>query len=290
MEYLYFLQQLREVVPNGLNELILVISEFVGGIGGLVLMAMIYWCISKRAGAFLMMNFSLAYVCNIVIKNIFCIERPFSHDTRLVPYAPVSGYSFPSGHTMLATGFYGGLYVWQRKRKWFAILCVVLTFFTAFTRNWLGAHTLEDVLVGILFSICVIILNSFLIKWVDEKPGRDRYIFIASVLIFMVFCFLYPTSLKTAGIFGGVMFGLFIERRFVRFEISKSIPFRIITFIAGITVVGVLYKVVLPMLLAPVENNISDMLTYLVIFFMITAGWPMILNLLKKKGKAHYDY
>ena len=58
LEYLYFLQQLREVVPNWLNESILFISEFVGGMGGLVLMAVIYWCISKRAGAFLMMNFS----------------------------------------------------------------------------------------------------------------------------------------------------------------------------------------------------------------------------------------
>lgn len=30
------------------------------------------------------------------------------------------------------------------------------------------------------------------------------------------------------------MFGLFIEHRFIRFEISKSIPFRIITFAMGI--------------------------------------------------------
>lgn len=294
LEYLYFLQQLREVVPNWLNELILFISEFVGGMGGLVLMAVIYWCISKRAGAFLMMNFSLAYVCNTVVKNIFCIERPFSRNTRLVPYVPVSGYSFPSGHTMLATGFYGGLAVWQHKRKWFAVLCVILTFLTAFTRNWLGAHTLEDVLVGIFCSICVIVLNSFLLKWVDEEPGRDQYIFIASALIFIVFCFLYPTSLKTAGIFGGVMFGLFIEHRFIRFEISKSIPFRIITFAMGIAVIGVLYKVVLPILLAPVENGIAEMLTYLVVFFMITAGWPMALKLLtkkcSKKGETHCDY
>lgn len=39
----------------------------------------------------------------------FCIERPFTRDARLTPYADVTGYSFPSGHTMLATGFYGGV-------------------------------------------------------------------------------------------------------------------------------------------------------------------------------------
>lgn len=39
----------------------------------------------------------------------FCIERPFTRDARLTPYVDATGYSFPSGHTMLATGFYGGV-------------------------------------------------------------------------------------------------------------------------------------------------------------------------------------
>lgn len=287
MEYLYFLQQLREAAPHWFNEAFLFISEFVGGMGGLVLMAMVYWCINKYAGSLLMMNFSLAYVCNTVVKNIFCIERPFIRDARLTPYVPVTGYSFPSGHTMLATGFYGGIAVWQRKRKGIAALCIVLTFLTAFTRNWLGAHTLEDVLVGICCSICVIALNCFLLQWANKKPERDWYVFAASVLVFAAFCFLYPTSLKTAGIYGGVMFGLFIERRFVHFEISKSIPFRVITFVAGIAVIGALYKVVLPLLLAPVEQGVAEMLTYLVIFLMITAGWPTVLKLLSIKKKTN---
>lgn len=283
MDYLFFLQQLREATPHWLNEALLFISEFVGGMGGLALMAMIYWCISKRAGAFLMMNFSLAYVCNTVIKNIFCIERPFYRDTRLTPYVPASGYSFPSGHTMLATGVYGGLAVWQRKRKGFVVLCTILTFLTAFTRNWLGAHTIEDVLFGIFCSICVIAFNSFLLKWVSEKAERDRYVFFASVLIFAAFCCLYPTSLKTAGIYGGVMFGLFVERRFIRFEVSKSIPFRVIAFVGGIAVIGALYKLILPLLLAPFEKGIAGMLTYLVLFLTITAGWPAVLKLVMPK-------
>ena len=81
------------------------------------------------------------------------------------------------------------------------------------------------------------------------------------------------------------MFGIFIERRFIRFEISKSIPFQIITFAVGIAVIGVLYKVVLPIMLEPAENGIADMLTYLVIFFMITAGWPMALKMLMLQSK-----
>ena len=279
---------MRETAPHWLNETFLFISELIGGIGGIALMALIYWCISKYAGTLLMMNFSLAYVCNTVVKNIFCIERPFNRDARLVPYAPVTGYSFPSGHTMLATGFYGGVAVWQRKRKGLVVLCVVLTLLTAFTRNWLGAHTLEDVLVGIFCSVCVIALNCLLLRWANEKSGRDWCILIASALVFIALCFLYPTSLKTAGIYGGVMFGLFIERRFIHFEISKSILFRVIAFIAGLAVIGVLYKVILPPVFAHAEQNVAEMLTYLIIFLVITAGWPMVLKLLSIKKKSNH--
>ena len=85
MEYLYYLQQMREAAPHWFNETVLFVSEFAGGMGGIVLMALVYWCISKRAGMFLMMNFSLSYACNTIIKEIFCIERPFHRDTRQVP-------------------------------------------------------------------------------------------------------------------------------------------------------------------------------------------------------------
>ena len=286
MDYLYFLQQLRQSTPHWLNECIVFASEYIGDIGGLVLMALVYWCINKRAGTFLLMNFSLAYVCNTVVKNIFCIERPFYRDVRLEPYVKASGYSFPSGHTMLATAFYGGLAVWQRKRKWLVALCMLLTLMTAFTRNWLGVHTLEDVLVGILCSTCVIVLNSFLLQWVEGKQGRDIFVFVVTVIIFVANCVLYPTGLKSAGIYGGVMLGWLIERRFIRFEISKSIGFRVITFVAGIAVVGLLYKVLLPMMFVSFEKQVKDMLISFIAFFLVTAGWPMVLKLLSPKKSA----
>ena len=187
---------------------------------------------------------------------------------------------------MLATAFYGGLAVWQRKRKWLVALCVLLTLLTAFTRNWLGVHTLEDVLVGILCSACVIVINSFLLRWVEEKQGRDNFVFVVSVIIFVAICVLYPTGLKSAGIYGGVMLGWLIERRFIRFEISKSIGFRVITFVAGIAVVGLLYKVLLPMMFVSFEKQVKDMLISFIAFFLVTAGWPMVLKLLSTKKTA----
>ena len=283
MEYLYFLQNLRDAAPHWFNEAVLFVSEFVGGTGGLVLMALIYWCISKYIGTLLMMNFSLSYACNTIVKNIFCIERPFTRDARLTPYVDVTGYSFPSGHTMLATGFYGGLAVWQKKRGWFAGLCVFLTLLTAFSRNWLGAHTLEDVLVGILSSCAVIAVNMFLLRWTDKQKRNEWIIFVASMALFAALCLLYPTSLKTAGIYGGVMLGWFIERRFIGFEVKGSVLFRTGTFLVGILIVGVLYKIILPQLFAALDSNLSDMFSYFVVFLVIMAGWPCIIELVSKK-------
>lgn len=283
MEYLLWLQGLRDAAPSWVNGGFLFLSEFVGGIGGLALMALIYWCINKKAGTLLMMNFSLAYGCNTVIKNIFCVERPFYRDTRLIPYTEAAGYSFPSGHTMLATGFYGGLAVWQRKRKWFAALCVVLTLLTAFSRNWLGAHTLEDVLAGIVCSCGVIAVNLFLLRWAEREKRNELVIFAASVVFFAALCVLYPTSLDIAGIYGGVMLGWLLERRFIGFEIKGSVIFRAGTFLVGVLIVGVLYKLVLPRMFAALDSNLSDMLCYFIIFLVIMAGWPCVLKKLQRQ-------
>ena len=286
MDYLYFLQQLRQSAPHWLNECVVFVSEFIGGIGGLVLMALVYWCINKRTGTFLLMNFSLAYVCNTVVKNIFCIQRPFYRDVRLEPYVAASGYSFPSGHTMLATAFYGGIALRQRKRKWAVALCLLLTLLTAFTRNWLGVHTLEDVLVGIACSACVIVLNSLVLRWVEGKPGRGYLVFALSVLVFAAVCVGYPTGLKSAGIYGGVMLGWVIERRFIRFEIGGGLGFRAVTFAVGIAVVGLLYKVLLPMLFVPLGKQLKDMLINFIVFFLVTAGWPAVMKWLLPKKYA----
>ena len=127
MEYLLFLQQLRESAPTIINEAILFVSEFMGGTGALAVIALVYWCISKHAGSFMLLNFSSAYMVNQTLKNIFCVSRPFLQDSRLHPYTEATGYSFPSGHTMLGTAVYSSAAIWQKNRKWFVGVCIVLT-------------------------------------------------------------------------------------------------------------------------------------------------------------------
>ena len=96
---------------------------------------LVYWCISKRAGAFMLLNFTSSYMMNQTLKSIFCINRPFLLDLRIQPYTTATGYSFPSGHNMQGTAVYSSAAIWQKRRKWFVGICVFVILFTAFGRN-----------------------------------------------------------------------------------------------------------------------------------------------------------
>jgi len=88
-------------------------------------------------------------VLNVMLKDIFQRARPHFDD----PIVTLTSYSFPSGHTIVATTFYGALcaFVVSRVHGWaWRVLAIVVALFmialVGFTRIYLGAHYLSDVL------------------------------------------------------------------------------------------------------------------------------------------------
>ena len=283
MEYLLFLQHLRESAPAIVNDGILFLSEFVGGTVALAIMALIYWCISKRAGSFMLLNFSCAYMMNQTLKNIFCVSRPFLRDSRIQPYTSATGYSFPSGHTMLGTAIYSSAAIWQKKHKWFVGLCAFMILFTAFGRNWVGVHTPQDVIVGILVSLAVVFAQYRMLQWLERKPEKDIFVLLFAILWAVVLLILVPESEKPCGIFLGVYFGWFVERRWIRFEVRGTLICRILQYVLGMGFVLAMYKGLLPILSRPFSENIRILFINGFTFFTVTALWPAILCLFNKK-------
>lgn len=283
MEYLLFLQHLRESAPAIVNDGILFLSEFVGGTVALAIMALIYWCISKRAGSFMLLNFSCAYMMNQTLKNIFCVSRPFLRDSRIQPYTSATGYSFPSGHTMLGTAIYSSAAIWQKKHKWFVGLCAFMILFTAFGRNWVGVHTPQDVIVGILVSLAVVFAQYRMLQWLERKPEKDIFVLLFAILWAVVLLILVPESEKPCGIFLGVYFGWFVERRWIRFEVRGTLICRILQYVLGMGFVLAMYKGLLPILSRPFSENIRILFINGFTFFTVTALWPAILRLTQKK-------
>ena len=86
---------------------------------------------------------------NVVLKNVFQRARPHFDD----PILTLSSYGFPSGHTMAATCLYGvvaAFAIWRIRSRPRSVLVVALAAFmvllVGFSRIYLGAHYLSDVL------------------------------------------------------------------------------------------------------------------------------------------------
>lgn len=117
----------------------------------------------------LCINLIVITVFNQLFKFMF--KRPRPSGFRIIEE---SGYSFPSGHSMVSMAFYGFLLYLIYKRvsnkylKWGLIFGIaLLIILIGISRIYLGVHYTSDVLGGFLVSIAYLILFVFVIDKLD---------------------------------------------------------------------------------------------------------------------------
>ena len=115
---------------------------------------------NKRYGLYLISEAFLFFFLNISLKLIFLRERPL--DLMIIVE---DGFSFPSGHAMVALGFYGLFiyFIWQMNlsKPFKVIVSVLLVLFILLigaSRIFLGVHYASDVLAGFIVSGAFLIL------------------------------------------------------------------------------------------------------------------------------------
>jgi len=113
---------------------------------------------------------------NKLLKLFFHRARPHFRDT----VQSLTSYSFPSGHTMIATVFYGALaaFVIANTKSWplkiFSItVALTLIMLVAFSRIYVGAHYLSDVLGAMAEGFAWIALSfTGLYYFWNRNPAR----------------------------------------------------------------------------------------------------------------------
>ena len=131
---------------------------------------------SKKMSFSILLNLVIVTFLNIFLKNI--IQRPRPDDFRLINE---TGYSFPSGHSMISMAYYGYLiylifkFVKNKKLKTFLItfLCILILTI-GLSRIYLGVHYTSDVIAGFVLSVSyLIIYTSIIKKYIIEREEEN---------------------------------------------------------------------------------------------------------------------
>lgn len=122
------------------------------------IVAMIYFW-KKKESKYIAINLAIIFASNQILKRI--IARPRPNEFRIVEE---TGYSFPSGHSMISMAFYGlFIYLIYKKinnkyLKWtLIILLSILIILIGVSRIYLGVHYASDVCAGFLLSIAYLV-------------------------------------------------------------------------------------------------------------------------------------
>ena len=149
------------------------ITKFGGAIFLIVLTIVLFVVIkNKKIGVSIFSNLVIVTILNQLLKGI--LQRPRPTEYRIIEE---TGYSFPSGHSMISMAFYGYLiyliykYVKNKYIKWISIVVLSLLICTiGISRIYLGVHYTSDVLGGFLISISyLVIFISAVNKFIIEK-------------------------------------------------------------------------------------------------------------------------
>ena len=154
-----------------ISDFVTPIAKFITNFGGAIFLSistvMLFLLIkNKKIGLSIISNIVIITVLNQLLKRI--LQRPRPTEFRIVEE---TGYSFPSGHSMVSMAFYGYLiyliyrYIKNKYVKWTLITILsILICLIGISRIYLGVHYTSDVLGGFLLSISYLVVYISSIK------------------------------------------------------------------------------------------------------------------------------
>ena len=302
MDFLYTLESLRMPV---LNEIMLAVTLLGEETAFLAIALIVFWCVDKKRGYFLMGVGFMGTMLNQFMKLWFRIPRPWVLDPEFTileaAREAASGYSFPSGHTTLAVGTFGTLAA--SSKKWLAVcLNVALAVLVGFSRMYLGVHTPADVLAGAATSLILILALRPITLGEHEKLMKLLLAgMVAMALGLLAFVSLYPfpedvdaanltSGLKNAYTMIGCMVGVCVvyavDLRYLDFNTHAKWWAQILKAVLGLALVIAVKE----LLRAPLDNLFDGhMAARAVRYFLIvvTAGviWPMTFGWFSRLGR-----
>lgn len=215
----------------------------------IAVMGVIYWGIDKNKGEMIGASVMATAVVNPLVKNIFCRVRPFDTLPEIKNLKDVDGFSFPSGHSSSSSSLMTSLALTYRKQKakWLVALSIAIPLLVALSRNYLGAHWISDVVVGLALGVGVSFAMVFALSYFN------KYLVYAIAIVVGASGFFYCTTsdyFTSYGLLIGFVCAVAFEQKVTKFENTKTWWRIALRVIGG----GIVYLAVSKVLKLPVQH------------------------------------
>ena len=297
INYLLFLQNLR--TPE-LDILFLHITRLGESIVPYIFISLCYWLLDKRTGFVLFLAFQLGMMTKDILKEITFVNRPWLLSDKVQPVeaakAHASGYSFPSGHTVRGITAISGISIatWKNN-KFVSLFFILLGIAVLFSRNYLGVHTSQDVIVGFLISVIYLFAAVKFFNWIDKK--EKGYLIFAETVVFIA---IGVISLIAMGIIKeeimsyyaeiafliGICIGYYFDKKYIKYEIPQvSIYKKSIIAVVGIIALYATLHIVYNILSGTNFETYNRIVAYFCMSIFSTIIYPSVIKFISKSNK-----
>ena len=300
MEFLYLLEKIR--VP-GLNEFMEIITHLGAETAFLVIALIVFWCISKQQGYYILAVGFVGTIVNQFMKLWFRIPRPFELDPdfQCLPSAKpgATGFSFPSGHTQSSVGTFGGI-ANSTKSKLIRMVSIVIAILVPFSRMYVGVHTPQDVLVAAAIALVLVFAFKPIIYGKDGKY-LPVLLGVMSLLAVGYLCFVelyqFPedvnferleSGIESAYTLLGALLGMilvyFADKKWLQFSTKAVWWAQILKVLLGLGIVLAVKEGMRTPLNWLFDEKIGRLVRYFLVVVVAGAVWPLSFRFFGKLG------
>lgn len=305
MDILYALEKIRTPFWNGVMS---AVTQLGGEVIFIVAAVVVFWCVSKWEGYYLMTVAFCGTVLNQFLKLICRVPRPWVRDPNFTivesARAEATGYSFPSGHTQNAIGLFGGMARWGG-RRWVRIGLTALALIITFSRMYLGVHTPADVGVSLVLAAALVLGLYPLMRRAQEKPRYMGYVLAAMLVVsgaFVVFVETcgFPADMdaenlasgignawKMLGAVAGMTLAWLLDRRYIHFETQAVWWVQVIKVAVGMALLlAIKSGLKAPLLALLGHEGLAGGVRYFLLVLVAGAVWPLVFRPMSQWGKG----
>ncbi len=186
------------------------IFSFLGS-GWVIFLTVPYFllCTPPKQGQGFFLLLVISSLINGLLKDAFGLTRPFEIAPS-VQWMEASGFGFPSGHTQLATVFWGCIF-WRVRSAMIKATLITIILMVGFSRIYFGVHYPHDVAGGwflgaVILSVYYVFTSRETVQFFDHRQYFCWWIFLCVTFISVLLRF-HPDTVAILALWFGVLWG-----------------------------------------------------------------------------------